>query len=143
MQHIPSILDKPWKHLPVNQLFLYNFVLLNFIASSRDKNLKLVFIRHAERPEDGNNPAYKGFTPSIQLPAVLYKKFDKPANIYVLSIILGTKRAQMFQTITPFTVKYNLTINSGYEKGGCKHISKALLKENGTVIIVWEHKHIQ
>lgn len=43
----------------------------------------------------------------------------------------------MFQTITPFAVKYNLTINSAYEEGDYKHISKALLKEKGTVIIVW------
>jgi hypothetical protein len=40
-------------------------------------------------------------------------------------------------------MKYNLAINSADEEGDYKHISKALLKENGTVIIVWEHNEIQ
>ncbi|RQO64351.1 histidine phosphatase family protein [Pedobacter sp. KBW06] len=134
------------RRLPLlTQLFLYAFVLLSFTASSQDKNLKLVFIRHAERPEEGNNLTCKGFNRSIQLPAVLYKKFGRPSDIYVPAINLGkkTSRARMFQTITPFAVKYNLTINSAYEEGDYKHISKALLKEKGTVIIVWEHKDIQ
>jgi hypothetical protein len=127
------------------QFFLYAFVLFSFSARSQDRNLKLVFIRHAERPEDGNNLTCKGFNRSIQLPAVLYKKFGRPSDIYVPAINLGkdTRRARMFQTITPFAVKYNLSINSAYEEGDYKYISKALLKEKGTVIIVWEHKEIQ
>lgn len=127
------------------QLLFFTLVLFSGIARSQDKNLKLVFIRHAERPEDGNNLTCKGFNRSLQLPAILYKKFGKPSNIYVPAINLGkdTKRARMFQTITPFAIKYNLSINSAYEEGDYKHISKALLKEKGTVIIVWEHKDIQ
>lgn len=126
-------------------LFFYAFILISTNAKSQDENLKLVFIRHAERPEDGDNLTCKGFNRSIQLPAVLYKKFGIPSNIYVPSINLGksTRRARMFQTITPFAIKYNLTINSAYEEGDYKHISQVLLKERGTVIIVWEHKKIQ
>lgn len=84
------------------QLFFYAFILISTNAKSQDENLKLVFIRHAERPEDGDNLTCKGFNRSIQLPAVLYKKFGIPSNIYVPSINLGksTRRARMFQTIT-------------------------------------------
>lgn len=126
-------------------LFLCSFLILAFTAHAQNKNLKLVFIRHAERPEEGDNLTCKGLNRSMQLPAVLYKKFGKPVNIYVPSLNLGenTRRARMFQTITPFAVKYNLTINSAYDEGDAKHIGKALLKEKGTVIIVWEHKDIQ
>ena len=42
-----------------------------------------------------------------------------------------------------YNLPHNLAINSADEEGDYKHISKALLEENGTVIIVWEHKEIQ
>jgi hypothetical protein len=78
------------------------------------------------------------------LPALIFKKFGKPVNIYVPSLSLGgvTKHTRMLQTITPFAVKYGLTINSAYDVEDYKQIGKALLKENGTVVIVWEHKNI-
>jgi hypothetical protein len=110
-------------------------------TNAQQNDLKLVFIRHGERPDDGDNLTCKGFNRSLLLPAVLYKKFGKPANIYVPSVSGkdATKHARMFQTITPFAVKYNLAINSAYDEADYKHIGKALLKESGTVIIVWEH----
>lgn len=49
----------------------------------------------------------------------------------------------MFQTISPFAIKYNLKINSSYEADDDKNLAKALLKESGTVIIVWEHNNIR
>lgn len=126
-------------------LVFCTYILFTHTATAQSQNLKLVFIRHAERPEDGDNLTCKGLNRSLQLPAVLYKKFGKPENIYVPSLNLGenTRRARMFQTITPFAVKYNLSINSSFDEGDAKHIGKALLKEKGTVIIVWEHKDIQ
>jgi hypothetical protein len=48
----------------------------------------------------------------------------------------------MMQTISPFAIKYNLSINSAYDEEDYKNVGKALLKEHGTVLIVWEHKNI-
>ena len=123
---------------------MFVFVLITNIACAQSKSLKLVFIRHGERPDNGDNLTCKGFNRSLLLPALLYKKFGLPDNIYVPSLNLGksTKRARMFQTITPFAVKYNLSINSQYDEEDYKHISKALLQEKGTILIIWEHNTI-
>jgi len=113
-------------------------------VTAQNKNLKLVFIRHGERPQEGDNLNCQGLNRSMLLPPVLYRKFGKPANIYVPSLKLGdvTKRTRMLQTITPFVAKYGNTINSAYEEEDYKSIGKALLKENGTILLVWEHKNI-
>jgi hypothetical protein len=113
-------------------------------ASAQSNTLKLVFMRHGERPEDGENLNCQGFNRSMQLPAVLIKKFGKPSNIYVPALNMGnkTKRTRMLQTVTPLVAKYNLSVNSAFEEEDYKHVGKALLAENGTVFIVWEHKNI-
>jgi hypothetical protein len=54
----------------------------------------------------------------------------------------STKHTRMLQTISPFIIKYNLNLNSAFDEKDYKGIGKTLLKENGTVIIVWEHKNI-
>jgi len=125
-------------------LFLTSFNFLACNAGAQGSKLKLVFIRHGERPDDGDNLNCQGLNRSMLLPAMLMKKFGKPDNIYVPALNLGkkTKRTRMLQTITPFVAKYNLAINSAYEEEDYKHVSKALLNESGTVFIVWEHKNI-
>jgi len=114
------------------------------LANAQSKNLKLVFIRHAERPDDGDNLNCQGLNRSMLLPAVLFKKFGKPNYVYVPSLSSGavTKHARMLQTITPFVVKYQLKVNSAYDETDYKSVGKALFRENGTIIIVWEHKNI-
>lgn len=125
-------------------MFLMAFSLSNCSINAQNKTLKLVFIRHAERPEDGENLTCQGINRSLQLPAVLYNKFGVPQNIYVPALNMGkkTKRARMLQTITPFVAKYNVSINSAFEEEDYKGIGKALLNENGTIFIVWEHNNI-
>jgi len=128
--------------------FIYFLCCLLFLgsynANGQGKDLKLVFIRHAERPENGDNLNCQGLNRSLQLPAVLYKKFGRPNAVYVPSLEMGeaTKRARMLQTISPFVIKYGLSVNSAYDEEDYKNVAKSLLKENGTVLIVWEHKNI-
>jgi hypothetical protein len=129
-------------------IFLFSLLLFYFTANtacSQSNDLKLVFIRHAEKPDDGDNLNCQGLNRSMLLPAVLAKKFGKPNNIYIPAPKSGgvTKRARMLQTITPFVAKYNLNINSAYDVADYKRISKALLNESGTIIIVWEHNNIK
>jgi hypothetical protein len=113
-------------------------------ADGQSKDLKLVFIRHAERPENGDNLTCQGLNRSLQLPGLLYRKFGAPSNVYVPALGMGesTKRTRMLQTISPFAIKYNLNVNTAFEETDYRGLGDALLRERGTVLIVWEHKNI-
>ena len=113
-------------------------------AIAQDKSLKLVFIRHGEKQDNGDNLNCQGLNRSMSLPAVLYKKFGKPGNVYIPALSMGeaTKHTRMLQTISPFIIKYGINLNSAFDEKDYKNIARALLKEKGTVLIVWEHKNI-
>src|SRR5690349_5777022 len=74
---------------------------------------KIVIIRHGEKPAKGDNLSCQGFNRSLQLPAVLNKKFKVFDYIFVPSLNEGgsTKHSRMFQTIVPYGVGHNLDIN--------------------------------
>lgn len=105
---------------------------------------KIIIIRHGEKPDDGDNLSCKGFNRAMQLPQVLYNKFGLPAAVYVPSIHTGkkTSTARMYQTIVPFAVKYNLTINSKFDVDDAEGLAGALKQNEGTSLVVWEHKNI-
>jgi hypothetical protein len=105
---------------------------------------RVIIIRHGEKPEQGDNLSCQGLNRALQLPDVLNKKFGTPEFIFVPSINTGkkTSAARMYQTIVPFAVKYNLSINSKYDVDDTKGLAQDVLKRNGTVLLVWEHKHI-
>jgi hypothetical protein len=48
----------------------------------------------------------------------------------------------MFQTITPLAAKYNLTINSKFHSSDISGVADDILKRNGTVLVVWNHRGI-
>ena len=105
---------------------------------------KIIIIRHGEKPDDGDNLSCKGFNRALQLPQVLYSKFGLPEAIYVPSLHTGkkTSTARMYQTIVPFAVKYNLTVNSKFDVEDAEGLAAALKKNEGTSLVVWEHKNI-
>lgn len=109
-----------------------------------DNSLKIVIIRHGEKPEIGDNLSCEGENRALQLPSVLYQKFNKPDYVYVPSLELGKSitHARMFQTVTPFAVKYNLTVNGKFDAHDYAKISDNVLKKTGTVLMVWEHSSI-
>src|ERR1039457_3257013 len=78
---------------------------------------RVIIIRHGEKPDVGDNLTCKGLNRSLLLPAVLYAKFKTPHYIYVPTLKTGksTGEARMYQTIVPYTVKYNLIINSKFD----------------------------
>lgn len=110
-----------------------------------DSQLKIVIIRHGEKPETGDNLSCQGESRALQLPRVLYQKFNKPDYIYVPSLELGKSitHARMFQTITPFAIKYNLTINGKFNADDYSNITENILKKKGVVLMVWEHSVIE
>lgn len=130
------------------------FVLLALSASaisfscvaktSPDENLKVVIIRHGEKPENGSNLSCQGENRALQLATVLPQKFKKPDFTYIPSLGLGkaTKHARMFQTITPFAIKYNLSINSKFDAEDYEKVATHVLKKTGTVLMVWNHSAI-
>ncbi len=113
-------------------------------ASAQTKDLKLVFIRHAEKPLKGDNLTCQGLNRALQLPAVLYNKFGVPAYLFAPGLALGesTKHARMFETIAPIAIKYNLPINTSHAEKDSLLIANDLKSRKGTAVIVWEHKAI-
>lgn len=114
---------------------------------SPSNNLKVVIIRHGEKPKDGDNLSCQGQNRALQLATVLHAKLNIPDEIYVPSLKSdnATKHSRMFQTISPFAIKYNLPINSQYDANENENekIAKRVFKKNGLVLLVWEHSAIQ
>lgn len=122
-------------------------IAIAFVAAgdAPDPKLRVVIIRHAEKPDDGDNLSCKGMNRALQLPAVLHAKFQTPDHVYVPTLDCGksTNHARMFQTITPFAAKYNLKINSAFDEKDVSSVASSVLKRKGTVLLVWEHSQIQ
>ena len=112
--------------------------------TSPDEDLKIIIIRHGEKPENGNNLSCQGENRALQLPTVLYQKFNKPDFTFVPLLELGksTKHARMFQTVTPFAIKYDLAVNSEFDEKDYKKIAAHVMKKTGTVLMVWQHSAI-
>jgi len=111
-------------------------------SQSKDAGLRIVLIRHAEKPAEGYTLNCQGVNRARELPNVLYSKIGLPHVIYVPSFTQSdtTKHARMYQTIVPFSSKYNLPVNNKYKVSDIDGVSQAMLKQNGTVLVVWEHK---
>jgi hypothetical protein len=105
---------------------------------------KIIFIRHGEKPEQGDNLSCKGLNRSLQLPAVLLKKFGVVDHILVPALKNGnsTNHSRMFQTISPYAIQQHLNINTKFDESESKAIANAITYLNGTVLLVWEHKSI-
>lgn len=110
-----------------------------------DNNLKVVIVRHGEKPRPGDNLSCQGENRARQLPAVLYKKFGKPDYTYVPALGLGksTLHARMFQTVTPLAIKYDLTVNTEFGGTDFAAIAEDVLKKTGTVLMVWNHSAVR
>jgi hypothetical protein len=109
-----------------------------------DPNLKVVIIRHAEKPENGDNLSCQGQNRALALANVLQQKIGIPDYIYVpsLNLDIATKHSRMFQTVTPFAVKYNLPINSKFDEKDIVKVAKNVLDKSGIVLLVWDHSAI-
>lgn len=127
---------------------IYNFFAVLTIAAfsmlkaqAQSADLKIVFIRHAEKPPKGDNLTCQGINRSLKLPAVINAKFGVPAYIFVPGLGLGeaTKHARMFETVVPLAAKYNLTINSSRTEKDSLGMAADLKSRTGVVLVSWEH----
>ena len=108
------------------------------------KDLRIILIRHGEKPDNGDNLTCAGLNRALKLPEVLKNKFGIPDYIYAPSPNTGkqTKNGRMLQTIMPFAVKYNLTINTSCNVDESDKLVKDINKTSGIVLVVWEHKEL-
>ena len=113
--------------------------------NSPSNNLRVVIIRHGEKPKNGDNLSCQGQNRALKLAVVLHAKLNIPDDIYVPALKSddATKHSRMFQTISPFAIKYNLPINSKYHADETEKIAKSIFKKDGLVLLVWEHSAIQ
>ncbi|RKR80304.1 hypothetical protein BDD43_0401 [Mucilaginibacter gracilis] len=107
-------------------------------------NLKIVLIRHGEKPLVGNNLNCKGLNRSRLLPAVITSKFGVPNFVYVPPMTLGnaTLHSRMFQTVIPLVVKYNIAVNTTHDEHEYNEIAADLKTKTGLILVTWEHKAI-
>jgi hypothetical protein len=112
--------------------------------STQATDLKIVFIRHGEKPEKGGNLTCKGLNRSLMLPALITKKFGVPDFVYAPALKLGDKtgHSRMFETAVPLAVKYNLNIDTKFEETDSAGVAADIMQKKGTVLVVWEHKAI-
>jgi hypothetical protein len=106
---------------------------------------RIIIIRHAEKPSKGDNLTCAGFERARLLSQVLFKKFGVPDHIYTPALHLGksTSVARMYQTIVPFAIAHQAAINTKFDVTDTRGLANEVLKESGTVLIVWEHKAIE
>lgn len=111
------------------------------VKDAPDDNLKVVIIRHGEKPADGDNLSCQGENRALQLPAVLMQKFGKMDYLYVPSLKNDTSTAhsRMFQTASPLAIKHNIVVNSKFSAKDEGEIAHSVFKKTGTVLMVWEH----
>ncbi|HTI93732.1 MAG TPA: hypothetical protein VL727_24230 [Puia sp.] len=117
----------------------------NAYSQSTGDALRVVLIRHGEKPKEGSGLNCRGINRAKALPAVLNAKIGLPGLIYVPAIADGdvTKHARMAQTIIPFAEKYHLPMNSDYKVNDIKGAARNILKQKGTVLVVWEHNGLE
>ena len=128
-----------------NILFLTMCILSLHAYTQTATPQKIVFIRHGEKGETGDNLSCQGLNRSLQLAGVLHKKFGVFNHILVPTLNEGksTTRSRMFQTITPYAIKENLPINTKFDEADAPGVAKSIMKQDGTVLLVWEHKNIR
>jgi hypothetical protein len=108
--------------------------------------LRIVIIRHGEKPSEGDNLSAKGFERALALPDVLNRVMPRPPQFTYVPCIGTDKdqttRVRMMQTVLPYAVQHNLTINSDYAPDEIKGLARELRHLRGTVLLVWEHHNI-
>ena len=115
-------------------------------AAEQAPVLRVVLIRHGEKPTEGDNLSCAGLNRALALPAVLEQLMPSPPDFTYVPLIgtdsKNTSTARMFQTVTPYAVRHNLVVNSDFDVDNAKGVADAVRHHRGTVLLVWEHDNI-
>ena len=139
-------------------LFLFSpcFAQKTKTDTHKKDTLQIFIIRHGEKSNNydslscdsagvvGDNLSCMGLNRALSLANVLYQKIGVPNHVYVAKPHSGksTGSSRMFQTITPFAVKYNLQLNTEFKETDTTQAAKSILGKKNTVLVVWEHGNI-
>lgn len=108
--------------------------------------LRIIIIRHGEKPVEGDNLSCAGLNRALALPAVLSQLMPSPPDYTYVPLIgtdsKNTSTARMFQTVVPYAVQHNLVVNSDYLVDNTAGLAKELRYQRGTTLVVWEHNSI-
>ena len=109
-----------------------------------DDSLRVVIIRHGEKPDTGDHLNCQGENRALQLPGVLERKFGVPDHVYVPVMASGKSQAhaRMFETVIPLVVKHHLKVNSEFDLAAGPAMADMLFQKRGTMLIVWQHDAI-
>jgi hypothetical protein len=120
------------------------FLTLHLYGQEKKEELRVILIRHAEKPEYGGDLNCQGMNRARLLPALLYSRFGLPSTTYIPAPPKKdpTRRSRMYQTIMPFVDKYHLTLNSAYEEKDFTGIARDILSKKGTILVVWDHSRL-
>lgn len=140
------------KFIEIDQAKLYLLYLLSPLAPKASAStapapvLRIVIIRHGEKPTEGDNLSCAGLNRALALPAVLNQLMPSPPNLTFVPVIgtndKDTTRVRMLQTVMPYAVQHNLTINSDFMVANTEAFARQLRQLRGTVLVVWEHNNI-
>lgn len=122
------------------RLVLAGSLLYSVGGMAQGSDLRVVLIRHGEKPWKGDGLTCQGINRSKQLVGLLYSRFGLPSVIYVPDKGKGdTKRSRMYQTALPFASKYHVVINTDFHEDELKAMAKSIRQQRGVVLVVWEH----
>lgn len=121
-----------------------------FLHTSSNAAETIVMLRHGEKPEGGLGQLNcQGLNRALALPAVLQKKFDKPAAIFAPNPGVqkrdGLQRYNYIRplaTIEPTAIALNMPVNIDFGWEDTDQLQAALLApqyQNATVFVAWEH----
>lgn len=112
---------------------------------------QVLIIRHAEKPEEGNQLSLPGheraaaLVPYFQGTAAVLK-FGPPAAIYAQAMKHGTSSARPIETVQPLADALHLTLNTSFERDDFKSMVHEIMGNTAyagrSVLICWEHKVI-
>jgi hypothetical protein len=126
-------------------------VILIFANCLLAEPAEVVIIRHAEKPDVGNELSLAGRERAGALlpyflgnPAVL--EFGRPVAIYAQAQKHATSSLRSIQTVEPLADALHLKINDAFESDDYKKMVAEIKRETRydghTVLICWEHKVI-
>ena len=112
---------------------------------------QVVIIRHAEKPDEGNELSPQGWLRAKALPQFFnsnktVNQFGLPAAIYAGAPKHSDSSVRSIQTVTPYAESLGMTIHTEFVKDDFEAMVSEVLNSNAydghTVIICWEHDDI-
>jgi broad specificity phosphatase PhoE len=111
----------------------------------------IVLVRHGEKPDGGlGQLTCQGLNRSLALPAVLVKKFGRPAAIFAPNPGIVKKDQgreynyiRPLATIEPTAIRLGMPVNTHWGYDDIRSLEDDLLDtslRDGTVFVAWEHR---